>query len=204
MTIEEGSTFDRLAAPYDRGMRPLERLWLRDLRKRLAPWARGRIVEIGIGTGANLPFYGPSARLTGVDESAEMLGFAANRAAALGKSMCLSQGDAERLPFAADSFDTVVASLVLCSVLDQSRALSELRRVLRKPDGCLLLLEHTRPDPFPLALLADLVNIPWYRFNKRCHLNRRTLLAVNRAGFRIVRVERKVGGLFRLVRARAG
>ena len=182
----------------------MERLWLQDLRARLAPWARGRVIEIGIGTGANLPFYAPGARLTAIDESAEMLGFAACRAAALGKRMSFSQGDTERLPFASNTFDTVVLSLVLCSVIDQSRALGELRRVLREPDGCLLLLEHMRPDPFPLALLADLVNIPWYRLNKRCHLNRRTLQAVNQAGFRIVCVERKLGGLFRLVAARAG
>jgi ubiquinone/menaquinone biosynthesis C-methylase UbiE len=183
-------------------MRPLETLLLRDLRTRLAPWARGRVLEIGIGTGANLPFYSPAARVTAIDESAEMLACAGRRAAALGRRVLLSQADTERLSFPTESFDTIVASLVLCSVLDQSRTLGELRRVLCRPDGYLLLLEHMRPDGFPLAWLADLLNIPWNALTKRCHLNRRTLREVSRAGFRVLHVETKFGGLFRLVVSR--
>jgi ubiquinone/menaquinone biosynthesis C-methylase UbiE len=199
VTKTELSAFDRLAAPYDRGMMPLESLWLRALRTRLAPLARGRILEIGIGTGASLPFYSPAARLTAIDESVEMLAHAGRRAAALGRCVSLSQADTERLPFPAESFDTVVASLVLCSVVDQPRTLAELRRVLCEPDGRLVLLEHMRPDAFPLAWLADLLNTPWNALTKRCHLNRRTLREVSRAGFRVVHLETKIGGLLRLV-----
>lgn len=191
--------FDRLAAPYDRGMRFLERLCLRELRARLAPIAQGRILEIGIGTGANLSFYEPNASLVAVDESAEMLFFAKRRATSLGRYAFLNQGDVERLPFVAGAFDTVVASLVLCSVRDLSQALSEVLRVLRKGDSRLLLLEHMRPEAPTLGLVTDLLNYPWYRLNKRCHLNRRTLRAVQSAGFRIQKVERRLGGLVRLV-----
>jgi ubiquinone/menaquinone biosynthesis C-methylase UbiE len=198
----EPSTFDQLAAPYDRGMAPLERLWLRDLRARLVPQASGRILEVGVGTGANLPFYPPATCLTAVDESAEMLAFARPRAAALSHCTFLSQMDVEHLAFPAGHFDTVVASLVLCSVVDLSRALGELRRVLDKPSGRLLLLEHMRPRLRPLAWLADVANVPWYAFNGRCHLNRETQQALVAAGFQLDAVESHVGGLLRVLVAR--
>jgi ubiquinone/menaquinone biosynthesis C-methylase UbiE len=199
----ESDTFDRLAAPYDRGMAPLERLWLRRMRSRLLPYARGRVLEIGIGTGANLPLYPPTVRLTGSDESADMLLVAAQRSAALGGRARLAQIDAERLAFASGSFDTVVGSLVFCSVVDPQRALGEIRRVLRVPGGRLLLLEHMRPWVQPLAWLIDLANVPWYAFNGRCHLNRRTQQMVAGAGFEIEEVEGRLGGFLRLLVARA-
>jgi ubiquinone/menaquinone biosynthesis C-methylase UbiE len=197
------STFDRIAAPYDRGMAPLERMALREMRTRLVPRAEGRVLEIGIGTGANLPFYSPAVHLAAVDESADMLRVAAQRALALERGVHLSQADVEHLAFPAGYFDMAVASLVLCSVLDQRRALSELRRVLRKPGGQLLLLEHMRPHVRPLAWLVDLANIPWYAFNGRCHLNRETQEALVEAGFRVETAESRLGGLVRLLVARA-
>lgn len=208
MTRTEAETFDRIAAPYDRGMAILERLWLRQMRTRLLPYARGRVLEIGIGTGANLPFYPPGARVTGVDESADMLLVAARRSAAghhgaWGGRASLGQVDAERLAFASGAFDTVVGSLVFCSVIDPQRALAEIRRVLRTPGGHLLLLEHMRPWVRPLAWLIDLANVPWYAFNGRCHLNRQTQQIVVDAGFEVERVEGRLGGFFRLIVARA-
>ena len=98
--------------------------------------ARGKVLEIGVGTGANLPFYPDSACLTAVDESVEMLAVAAQRASRLDHCVSFGQTDAEHLAFPAERFDTVVASLLLCSVLDQSRALQEFWRVLRKPGQC--------------------------------------------------------------------
>jgi ubiquinone/menaquinone biosynthesis C-methylase UbiE len=196
------STFDRLAAPYDRGMAPLEKLVLQRMRQRLVPHARGRVLEIGVGTGVNLPFYAPSTRVIAIDESADMLDSAARRTAGAGRSIALSQMDVEALAFPGDSFDTVLATLVLCSVVDQSRALAEIRRVL-KPEGQLLLLEHMRPRSRPLAWLADLANIPWYSANGRCHLNRETQQAVLQAGFQLKRVEGRLGGLFRAIVAQA-
>lgn len=202
MSQTDGRTFDRIASPYDRGMAPLERLGLRRLRRRLVPNARGRVLEVGVGTGANLPFYQASTCVTAIDESPDMLGVAARRAATLGNCVSLGQMDVESLAFPAASFDTVVASLVFCSVLDQSRALGELRRVLDRP-GVLLLLEHMRPRSRPLAWMADLLNIPWYAFNGRCHLNRDTQRSVVDAGFELVQVEGVLGGLVRLIIARA-
>ena len=198
MTQTDTATFDRLASPYDRGMAPLEVLWLRRLRQKLAPLARGQVLEIGVGTGANMPFYPPSACLMAVDESPEMLTVAAQRANDLGRCAHLGQVDVEHLSFSSDSFDTVVASLVLCSVVDQQRALGELHRVL-KPDGRLLLLEHMRPHGGPWAWFVDMANIPWTVIQDRCHLNRQTEKAVSDAGFTVEKVEAKVGGFLRMI-----
>jgi ubiquinone/menaquinone biosynthesis C-methylase UbiE len=194
----ENSTFDRIAVPYDRGMAPLEKLWLHQLRARLVPQATGRVLEIGVGTGANFRFYAPSACVTAVDESADMLTVAAHRAVTLDRCAHFGRMDTEHLGFPTGLFDTVVASLVLCSVLDQQRALAELKRVL-KPGGKLLLLEHMRPQNRPLAWLSDLANVPWYALNGRCHLNRETQGAVLQAGFQVDQVESVLGGLFRLI-----
>jgi ubiquinone/menaquinone biosynthesis C-methylase UbiE len=203
VTTTEKATFDRLAAPYDRGMAPLERLWLRQLRAQLLPIARGKVLEIGVGTGANLPFYPSSITLTAIDESPDMLDVAARRVAYLNRRIGLLQADAEHLAFPANHFDTAVCSLVLCSVVDQHRTLKELRRVLRKPRGRLLLLEHMRPQIRPWNWLADLLNTPWYAYNGRCRLNRQTQAVVAQIGFEVERVEAKLGGLLRLIVARA-
>jgi ubiquinone/menaquinone biosynthesis C-methylase UbiE len=203
MNQTDGRTFDRIASPYDRGMAPLEKLGLARLRARLVPHAKGKVLEVGVGTGANLPFYPSVTCVTAIDESPDMLAVAAHRAEGLGACVSLGLMDVESLAFPAGTFDTVVASLVFCSVVDQARALSELRRVLNKADGRILLLEHTRPQVRPLAWLADLLNIPWYAFNGRCNINRETHKAVARAGFELVQVESVLGGLVRLIIARA-
>ncbi len=202
-TSNQVSTFDRIAAPYDRGMAPLEKLALREMRARLLPYAGGDVLEIGVGTGANLPFYPASICLTAIDESPDMLAVAARRLAAQGSRARLGQMDVEHLAFPGATFDTVVTSLVLCSVVDQRRALSELRRVLRKPGGRLLLLEHMRPQIGLLAWLADLANVPWYAFNGRCNLNRETQQVIVEVGFELEHVESRLGGFLRLVVAHA-
>ncbi|MFN2183077.1 MAG: class I SAM-dependent methyltransferase [Anaerolineae bacterium] len=199
----DGRTFDRIASPYDRGMAPLEKLGLRSLRSRLVAHARGSVLEVGVGTGANLPYYPSSTCVTAIDESPDMLSVAARRVAELGNCVSLGLMDVELLAFPSGQFDTVVASLVFCSVVDQPRALEELRRVLRRPDGQLLLLEHMRPHSRPLNWMADLLNIPWYAFNGRCTLNRETQQAVVHAGFELEQVESVLGGLVRLIIARA-
>jgi ubiquinone/menaquinone biosynthesis C-methylase UbiE len=180
-------------------MAPLEKLWLRRMRSRLLAHARGHVLEIGVGTGANLPFYPATSRITAIDESPDMLVVAAQRASALDGRVQLGQADVEHLAFPDGSFDTVAASLVFCSVVDLEGALAEVWRVLRKPGGRLLLLEHMRPHVQPLTLLVDLANLAWYAFNGRCHLNRETQQAIHRAGFTVERVESKIGGFLRLI-----
>jgi ubiquinone/menaquinone biosynthesis C-methylase UbiE len=198
----DNPTFDRLAAPYDRGMAPLEKLWLRQMRTRLLPHATGRVLEIGVGTGANMPFYPSSSCISAIDESTDMLAASAARAAAADRPIRLIQANAEHLAFPDNYFDSVLCSLVLCSVVEPHRVLAETKRVLRKPRGRLLLLEHMRPHMRPLAWLADALNVPWYALNGRCHLNRTTQQTITEVGFRVEHVEPKMGGLLRLIVAR--
>lgn len=131
----------RAACGYDRAMAPLERSWLGRYRQRLIAQAGGRVVEAGIGTGANLRHYPESIEVTGVDASPAMLAQAARRAEELGRAADLRQGEADALRFPDASVDTVVATLLLCSVPDVPTTLAEFARVLR-PGGRLLLLDH--------------------------------------------------------------
>ncbi len=136
--------YQRLAPTYDRSLRLFERLLkIEPARRSVAAEAAGEVLEIGVGTALNLPFYGPEVRLTGVDLSPAMLALARARAAEIGREVDLREADAQRLEFPDDRFDTVVFSLCLCSIPDERRAVAEGIRVL-KPGGRMLLLEHVR------------------------------------------------------------
>lgn len=192
------SVFDGLASGYDLGMLPLEWLIFRRLRRRTFSPLCGKVLEMGTGTGINLPLYGPGARVTGCDVSGEMLAQAARRRAQFPAS--LIQTDVQRLPFADGSFDIVTASLLLCSVADPARALAEVRRMLR-PGGRLVLLEHTRGSGCLGAWLTDVLHPAWKSWSRDCHLNRETTRAVVEAGFEVQRVERHALGIVRVIKA---
>ncbi len=169
---------------FDAFMAPLEAAGLRRLRARIVGQASGRVLEIGAGTGANLPFYDWSRvkELTLSDvEPARLLQLRA-RAACRGGCAVVA-ADVHALPFDAASFDTVVVALVLCSVEDQRVALGELARVLA-PAGRLLLIEHVRP-PGTLGSVADHLNPAWYACNGECRINRRTQESVAEEGFTV-------------------
>lgn len=136
--------YDRVAPLYDLYTSPMERMGGLEARRRLLARARGRVLEVGVGTGLGLEHYPPGVELTGLDISPRMLQRARRRAERLGRQVELVQGDAEHLDFPDDSFDTVTATCVFCSVADPVRGLRELRRVVR-PDGQVLLYEHVRP-----------------------------------------------------------
>jgi ubiquinone/menaquinone biosynthesis C-methylase UbiE len=124
--------------------------------------ARGLTLEVAIGTGRNLSLYGPEVELTGVDLSPGMLEVARRRAAELGRAVELREGEAERLPFPDEAFDTVVCTLAVCAVADRGAVLAEMYRVLR-PGGALLLLDHAQwrwlwsPRPADLAVHVGFV-----------------------------------------------
>ena len=180
-------------------MLPLELLVLRRLRRRLYPFASGQVLELGVGTGANLPFYDPEIRLCAIDTSWEMLDRARRRPS--GAPATLIQADVLSLPFAADHFDHVVGSLVFCSITDPHKALLEIRRVLR-PGGWLVLLEHVRGE-FGLARrLTDWLERPWYRYTQSCHLNRDTARWVREAGLEIACTMRHALGIVQVILAR--
>ena len=145
--------YDRTARFYDLMDGPMDWLGGRRRRARVLGRAEGEVLEVGIGTGRNLSHYPSAVRLTGVDLSEQMLARAVRRAAKLGAEVSLEHADVERLPFAADTFDTVAATCVFCSVADPATALREIRRVLR-PHGTLHMMEHIRPAREPLGRLA--------------------------------------------------
>ncbi|WP_208113090.1 class I SAM-dependent methyltransferase [Actinorugispora endophytica] len=132
--------WDRMSAGYDRGA-GAERWIIGDTRARLCGQARGRTLEVAVGTGRNLAFYPDDVELTAVDLSPGMLSKARAEAARLGRRVGLGEGDAQNLPFPDGSFDTVVCTLALCSIPDQAAGLAEMYRVLR-PGGGLLIVDH--------------------------------------------------------------
>ncbi len=168
------------AAMYDPLMARAERAGLRDERAALIRQARGRVLEIGAGTGSNLPHYaGDVESLTLTDPDAPML----RRLERKGPAALVLRAPAEDLPFDDDSFDTVVSTLVLCAVDDQPRALREIRRVLR-PGGKFLFLEHIRSTEPKMARKQDRLNGIQLRVG-RCNCNRPTVDSIRAAGFQI-------------------
>ncbi len=192
------SIFDGTATTYDLILWPLEVTALRRLRAKLATQAHGRVLEIGTGTGANFPYYTTEARIFALDASADMLRVARRRPCRA--CATVTQADGQRLPFADGTFDTVLATLVFCSVPNPRQALSEIERVL-KPGGQLLLMDHTRGTHPITRLFTDALNPVWYGLNGSCHLNRETARMVAQAGFEMDNVEQHFGGILQLVRA---
>jgi ubiquinone/menaquinone biosynthesis C-methylase UbiE len=177
------------AMTYDRQMAGAEKAGLREMRARLVAGAAGRVLEIGGGTGASLPWYtGAVESLTLTDPEPGMITRLQRRAAARAPRATVLRAPAEDLPFEDNSFDTAVSALVLCSVDDQPRALRELRRVVR-PGGTLLFLEHLRSDDPGLARLQDRMN--WLnRLVVCCDCNRPTLATIRDTGFEVTSIER--------------
>ena len=157
-------------------------------RKLLSP-AQGRVLEVGAGTGFNLPHY-PSAvsELVVTDRLDGMLSRARKRASNVGREIVAERVAGESLPYPDGSFDTVVASFVLCSVDEQDRVLGEFRRVL-KPGGRYLFLEHVRSEDPELARKQDRYEGLWKAVCFGCHCNRDTLPRIE-AAFEVEEVER--------------
>jgi ubiquinone/menaquinone biosynthesis C-methylase UbiE len=144
--------WDDHAETYDRGMQFAERRILRDTRPWVCSRARGRTLEVAIGTGLNLPSYPADIDLVGVELSPAMLAHARARAGELGLSADLREGTAHDLAFDEGAFDTVVCTLALCSIPDHRLAITEMVRVLR-PGGQLILADHVESDRAPVRLL---------------------------------------------------
>jgi ubiquinone/menaquinone biosynthesis C-methylase UbiE len=178
------------AAGYDRFMAATEKAGLANHRKRLLERARGRVLEIGGGTGANLPYYGDGLDEIVFTEPEEPMARRLERKLRdHAPRVHVVRAPAEKLPFEEASFDTVVSTLVLCTVDDPASALAEIHRVL-KPDGQLLFLEHIRSDDAKLARWQDRLNGVQLRVGHGCNCNRHTLENIRNAGFSIVDIER--------------
>lgn len=160
------------------------------LRAKWIPRARGEVLEIGIGSGLNLPFYTPEVqRVYGVDPSVELQRMARKRVAA-GRLPVefLSQSAEEPLPLHSESVDTVVVTWTLCSIPNASQALHQMKRVL-KPTGHLIFLEHGRSPDRGVVVWQDRLTPMWKRFTGGCHLNRKVDDLIAAAGFQITELK---------------
>jgi phosphatidylethanolamine/phosphatidyl-N-methylethanolamine N-methyltransferase len=194
--------YDRQALWYDLNDVPME-LVARGLRRRL--WAKvdgGRVLEVGVGTGRNLPYHPAESEVTAIDISPKLIAKAARKARKKGRPVEMGLMDAQHLAFGDGSFDSAVATFVFCSVPDALVGLAEVRRVL-KPGGRFLLLEHVRLKNRVLGWLMDRLNPIAVRLSG-ANINRDTVGNVAKAGFEIVAVDGRMGGLVKLIEARKG
>ena len=192
--------YDELASRYDAGIGLFERLLAGDGRQWVTSRATGRVLEIAVGTGRNLPSYARDVTITGIDISPEMLDIARRRASEIGVDADLRVGDAQALSFADNAFDSVVSTLAMCTIPDDEQAIAEVRRVLR-PGGQFVLLEHVRSpnrfvrgvqrllDPLSVRVMCD-------------HLLREPVDVLRATGFEIVEIERSKFGIIERVSAR--
>ena len=176
--------YNRLAFLYDIMEAPIERLRFASWRQRLIGFIAGpTALEVGVGTGKNFNFYPDDVDITAIDISLRMLERAHKKANKLNLKVNLQEMDVQHLNFENDSFDSVFATFVFCSVTDPVTGLQELRRVC-KPDGKLLLIEHMRPENFVLGLIFDLLN-PMIVRMFGANINRRTINKIRQAGWQI-------------------
>lgn len=189
--------YNRSARFYDTEQKMMERVagrWRREL------WSRvpgGEILEVGVGTGANMAFYPAGVNVTAIDIAENMLARAKVHAAKLGVDVTLGRMDVEHLDFPDGHFDCVLATFVFCSVPDPIAGLKEARRVL-KAGGVLLLLEHVRSENIVLGKLMDVLNPVVVRM-AGANINRHTVDNVRAAGFSSVAAASRMRGLVRLI-----
>ena len=176
------------AALYDGLGGSAERGWMGRRRSGLLAGASGFVLEIGSGTGANLTHYREAAHVTVAEPDPFMQKKLRRKLGTARVPVVVSEAGAEALPFADGSFDTVVSTLVLCTVLDQGVALAEIRRVLR-PGGRLLFIEHVRGEG-SVAGVQDRILPVWRRLLAGCRPNRDTTRGIREAGFEVVALER--------------
>jgi ubiquinone/menaquinone biosynthesis C-methylase UbiE len=178
------------SALYDKCFQASEEAGLRDMRRDLLSGARGRVLELGAGTGLNLELYPDAVTdLTLTEPDPHMIKQLRKRVAEENREAEVIEAPAEKLPFEDDSFDTVALTLVLCTVPNPAAALQEIKRVL-KPSGQFLFLEHVRSRNPSLAKWQDRLEKPWRFLGDGCHCNRDTVSAISAAGFQLGAVER--------------
>jgi ubiquinone/menaquinone biosynthesis C-methylase UbiE len=198
-TIQARSRYNRIAPLYDVIEAPIERWAFSRWRKRLWSQVDGeRILEVGVGTGKNMPYYPANAQVTAVDLSEKMLARARQRAQHLGIEVDLQLMDVQQLEFPDATFDAAVASFVFCSIPDPVVGLREVARVVR-PGGQLTLLEHVRVNQPVIGPAMDVLD-PLVVRMMGAHINRRTAENVWKAGLDVERMDELAsGGLVKLI-----
>lgn len=188
--------WDKVAPSYDKSMSFFDRVQFGGGREWICSRAGGDVLEVAIGTGRNLPFYPAGVRITGIDLSPAMLAIARERAAELGVEAALREGNAEALPFADNTFDSVVCALSLCTIPNHAKAIGEMTRVL-KPGGKLLLLDHIGSRIWPVWLVQRLLEVLTSRNGE--YMTRRPLPMLAAAGLEVTESEQlKLGTVERV------
>jgi ubiquinone/menaquinone biosynthesis C-methylase UbiE len=192
--------FDASANQYDKAMAFNEKLLFGDGRAWACSQARGKVLEIAIGTGLNLPFYPADIELTGIEISTVMLEIARRRAQSMGREVELVIGDAQALPFHDQQFDTVICTIALCSIPNERKAVQEAYRVLR-PGGHFVALEHVRSPNIIIRGLERLLDSYTVR-TQGDHLLREPVEIVREVGFSIEYLKRQKLGIVERLNAR--
>jgi ubiquinone/menaquinone biosynthesis C-methylase UbiE len=162
-------------------------------RRRVLSEAKGRILEVGFGSGLNLPFYGSGTEhVVGLEPSTTLLSIARKALASTPMSAELVDGSAEAIPLEDHSMDSVVSTWTLCTIPDVTRALAEIRRVL-KPQGRLLFVEHGLSPDAGVRRWQDRLNPVWRPLAGGCNLNRQIDEIIEQAGFQMVRLDAGYG-----------
>lgn len=182
-TLLTRKRYNRTAQFYD----IMDRMIKPDLRKKILSEAKGKVLEVGVGTGKNLEYYSPDCEVVGIDLSPGMLEKARVKAQRLQVNISLQEMDAQELQFPDHSFDTVVATCVFCSVPDPIKGLKEIKRVCKR-GGKVLLLEHVRSENLLLGGIMDILDPITVRLMGP-HINRRTVENIEKAGLRIKHIE---------------
>jgi ubiquinone/menaquinone biosynthesis C-methylase UbiE len=161
---------------------------LAEYRRRVVPAAGGRVLEIGVGSGCNLPLYGTNVtQVIGLEPSPKLLAMTRGKIRDTTAAIELIEGSAEAIPLADGSIDTVVTTWTLCSIPDVARALQQMRRVL-KPGGRLLFVEHGLAPQPGVRRWQDHLTPLWKRIGGGCHLNRPIAVLIEDAGFAMERL----------------
>lgn len=185
LTGQTKTRYNRIAPYYD-VMEIISEHTFSRWRRELLARVRGKVLEAGVGTGKNFPYYPKGVDVTGIDIADKMLIRARLRADHLGFPIHLLEGDVQSLPFPENSFDTAVATFVFCSAPDPVLGLKELGRVV-VPDGEILLLEHVRIDKPAIGFMMDIMN-PFFLHFIGPNINRRTVENVRKAGLCIEKI----------------
>ncbi|WP_407270627.1 class I SAM-dependent methyltransferase [Radiobacillus sp. PE A8.2] len=180
---------------YDMAMRPIEQTKFKKIRKTLVSQAVGRVLEIGSGTGVNFPHYKNATQIDAIEPNPLMKERALKWIKGSRIPIQTYLVKAEKLPFADNTFDSVVATLVFCTIPEPIKALQEIQRV-SKPNAKILLFEHVRIDRAFLGKTQDVLTPLWKKACDGCHLNRNTLQLLKQSNLSILNVDSYFNGIF--------
>ena len=189
--------YDRVSKVYDLLEQPMEVMSLKKWRLEVTKDLKGKVLEVGVGTGKNIPYYPDNLDITAIDFSDKMLSKAKEKTKKFNKKVELIKMDAQIMDFADNTFDMVFTTCVFCSVPDAVKGLKEIRRVC-KHDGKIIMIEHVRSEGKVLGLIMDILNpltVNLYGAN----INRRTVENVEKAGFYKVEVINLTGDVVKKI-----